>query len=260
MIKINDRFEIKESTWGGGELNIELVVINLSISLEVTKIYLMWEENSRDIERLIIIDEILSRNSINYELIIPYMPYSRQDRPEGDLGCNSLYAMSKVINSLSHSKLMTYDIHNIATLNYFRDAENISKIDIIRSSSGLMNRFDCFISPDAGAYKEAISIGDRYNKPVYCANKKRDSEGVSIEFNHVIVGGRALVIDDICDGGRTFIELGKKIKVNCLDLYVTHGLFTRGLQELRKYYKNIYTLAYTSEMEIKIINVGKDEA
>ena len=38
-------------------------------------------------------------------------------------------------------------------------------------------------------------------------------------------------MDDICDGGRTFIELAKALKVDgprSVWLYVTHGIFSQG--------------------------------
>jgi ribose-phosphate pyrophosphokinase len=58
------------------------------------------------------------------------------------------------------------------------------------------------------------------------------------EFKYVIV-------DDICDGGRTFIELAKVIKQRRpnteIYLIVTHGIFSAGLSELKNYFKTIYT-------------------
>lgn len=47
-----------------------------------------------------------------------------------------------------------------------------------------------------------------------------------------------LVMDDICDGGATFISLAKEIKAHELYndqelwLYVTHGIFSKGKQTL----------------------------
>ena len=46
-----------------------------------------------------------------------------------------------------------------------------------------------------------------------------------------------LIVDDICDGGRTFCEASKLLKkeFGCVvHLYVSHGIFSRGLEPLRK--------------------------
>jgi ribose-phosphate pyrophosphokinase len=53
-----------------------------------------------------------------------------------------------------------------------------------------------------------------------------------------------LVVDDICDGGRTFVELGKalaEVSSQPRYLYVTHGIFSKGFEELDLYYERIFT-------------------
>jgi ribose-phosphate pyrophosphokinase len=44
-----------------------------------------------------------------------------------------------------------------------------------------------------------------------------------------------IIVDDICDGGRTFIELAKVLKSNKvknITLFVTHGIFSKGVDAL----------------------------
>jgi ribose-phosphate pyrophosphokinase len=44
-----------------------------------------------------------------------------------------------------------------------------------------------------------------------------------------------LIVDDICDGGRTFIELAKVLRPltsGQVKLYVTHGIFSAGFEAL----------------------------
>ena len=57
-----------------------------------------------------------------------------------------------------------------------------------------------------------------------------------------IKGKKLIVMDDCCDTGETFIVLAKalqKYKPKQIDLHVTHGIFSNGLDELKKYYTNI---------------------
>lgn len=52
-----------------------------------------------------------------------------------------------------------------------------------------------------------------------------------------------LIIDDICDGGRTFIELGKVLKergASKVILYVTHGIFSQGKQVFEGIIDEVY--------------------
>ena len=53
-----------------------------------------------------------------------------------------------------------------------------------------------------------------------------------------------IVVDDICDGGYTFIQLAQVIKeeygfTGDLHLVVTHGIFSKGFDDLNKYYTSI---------------------
>jgi ribose-phosphate pyrophosphokinase len=52
---------------------------------------------------------------------------------------------------------------------------------------------------------------------------------------------RVLVVDDICDGGGTFMGLGKVINDRLIkaDLYVTHGIFSQGTLALAARYGTI---------------------
>ncbi len=57
--------------------------------------------------------------------------------------------------------------------------------------------------------------------------------------------GKYLVVDDICDGGGTFLGLAdkfwKQTSISTLDLYVTHGIFSKGVRELLRMYHNVYS-------------------
>jgi len=59
----------------------------------------------------------------------------------------------------------------------------------------------------------------------------------------IVHGGNAIIVDDICDGGRTFIELAKCLKPACdkVYLYVTHGIFSKGLDVFDGLIDHIWT-------------------
>ena len=52
-----------------------------------------------------------------------------------------------------------------------------------------------------------------------------------------------MIVDDICDGGQTFIELAKALEkqgAHQIFLYVTHGIFSKGLDTLKVYFSGVY--------------------
>lgn len=84
-------------------------------------------------------------------------------------------------------------------------------------------------------------------------------DNVSPWYRHLYNSDELLVVDDICDGGKTFIEFAKYIKSSDkeffkrkLHLHVTHGFFTRGMETINallEYYDTIhYTFYYNKEI------------
>jgi ribose-phosphate pyrophosphokinase len=54
-----------------------------------------------------------------------------------------------------------------------------------------------------------------------------------------------VIADDICDGGRTFIELAKELRgmgAQIVHLYVTHGFFTKGRDVFAGIIDNAYAV------------------
>ena len=82
--------------------------------------------------------------------------------------------------------------------------------------------------------------------------------GVAIEAAGPINGKRCLVIDDICVGGATFIQLGNLLKnggAKEIALYVSHGIFSKGTDKINLYYNKIYT---TNSFDFKKQNPNND--
>lgn len=101
--------------------------------------------------------------------------------------------------------------------------------------------YTAVIYPDKSAYKR---MGHLFTAPAVIASKTRDQvtgqitgHSLPILHNH----GTYLVADDLCDGGATFVSVARLLPSTAtVDLYVTHGLFSKGLDELKKYYRNIW--------------------
>lgn len=118
--------------------------------------------------------------------------------------------------------------------------------------------WDAVICPDQGAEKRTAAAAQRLGiERVISARKHRDmSTGVLGNFEvddlgpaipienvrpggHSARAGRFLIVDDICDGGGTFQGLARAIRQqgrnhrDCqIDLFVSHGIFSRGVDAL----------------------------
>jgi ribose-phosphate pyrophosphokinase len=80
-----------------------------------------------------------------------------------------------------------------------------------------------------------------------------------------------VIIDDLIDGGRTFIEIAKTIKeqrafssavhpdnYGKIFLVSTHGVFSGGLKELNKYFDGIYCTNSYSDMNDPKFSLAND--
>ena len=103
------------------------------------------------------------------------------------------------------------------------------------------------VAPDAGAIKKVLKVAQVTGLPMVRADKIRDvNTGAITEtvvYSDHIKDKSFLIVDDICDGGRTFIELEKVLRPLTdayVYLYVTHGIFSKGLEPLGCFNK-VYT-------------------
>ena len=111
------------------------------------------------------------------------------------------------------------------------------------------------VSPDAGALKKIYGVAQHigYQSDVIVATKYRNPITGQIEKTDVPLNITTeycdkdiFIVDDICDGGRTFIEVAKAIKsekrfIGEIYLVVTHGIFSYGFEGLADYISGIYT-------------------
>jgi ribose-phosphate pyrophosphokinase len=171
-----------------------------------------------------------------------YIPYARQDRVCQIGDAFSLKVFANLINSLNFTRVFVADAHSsVATALLDRVIEKPQSKYAHQMIK--YNKFDYLISPDAGASKKSVEFAsvlnaDGWDIEVVQALKVRDKSGNITNTNILhdnFEGKSCLMVDDICDGGRTFIELAKIVKANGagrIGLYVTHGIFSQGVDVL----------------------------
>ncbi len=175
-------------------------------------------------------------------LILPYLPYGRQDRV-CDIGeAFSLKVFTGLVNSLNLDEVITFDPHSSMSKGLINNLVVVSQAEIIFKNLPLLQRLISgvtLVSPDQGATKKvdllARFMGCNYIK----ADKVRDPvTGKILEtvvYHDDFQGADVFISDDIVDGGKTFIELAKVLKTKNAGkviLYVTHGIFSKGVEEI----------------------------
>ena len=229
-----------------------------------------------DLEIIICATQALKEVGVkNISLYIPYCIGARSDRKFMEGGINYIKTViAPIINSQGYEKVTILDPHSDvleACINNFEKQDNIDIVAFALRDYFLSKGFKTWnhtnfdgvrlVSPDAGALKKVFHVAEiiGYKNEVIIASKHRDVETGKIDYTNVPMSvldadKDVFIIDDICDGGRTFIEIAKAVdEVRNLSsavhpdhhgknyLIVTHGIFSVGFDFLVQHFDGIYT-------------------
>ena len=236
-----DTFEYKMFKFNAGESHIKFTNLNLE---QYDAVRLTHRINSSEnlMELLLATDAVRQEakrchKEVSIDVIIPYIPYARQDRVMVAGEPFSLRVFANIINAQNYHRVMCADPHSEAASLLINNLEVLTpywQLDAIRQLRyDFASKDFVLVSPDAGAMKKIYNTAKwvKYNGPILCATKLRDvSTGniirTTVDMQDVNLSeSTAVIIDDICSGGRTFMELAKVLKANGAKhvvLVVTH--------------------------------------
>lgn len=207
-------------------------------------------ESSQNIMQLAMLKDAIDRNTEPsfVSLEMGYVPYARQDRVCAEGEALSIKVFCDMINAMAFDEVVIVDPHSDVTpalLDYVRVVEQHQVWGRYRAmnSDFKMSDGDVIVVPDAGASKKSMKVAQALGfTNLVVADKVRDVNTGKITSTRVydsegkVKGKRCHIFDDICDGGYTFIQLTKELKAlgaSSVTLYVTHGIFSKGLYELK---------------------------
>jgi ribose-phosphate pyrophosphokinase len=209
----------------------------------------------RDLELIISANQALKEMGIStVDLMVPYFLGARSDRKFVEGTSNYLKTVvCPIINSQNFNKVCVFDPHSDvleACLNNFTKIDNIELVKFTLDKIG--KEGTVLVSPDAGALKKVYHVAEELGiSDIIIASKHRDVKTGKI--THTEVPGvekynennKFVIVDDICDGGRTFTELAKTIRqhnsLSKIYLIVSHGIFSAGMTPLNDSFDGIFT-------------------
>jgi ribose-phosphate pyrophosphokinase len=249
----NDNIDISVISFSGGERHVQLGNID---NLVVTSLNVTARINSATgiMDLLLVVNALRHRfgTEVTIDVTIPYLPYARQDRVCATGQAFSLEVFAAVLATMPVRSITTWDCHSAVGIE-LTDAINVMPEKIIASSPALVEVLTAdnsvLICPDEGAKArcEAIKTELNISDSVQCYKKRDPSTGkiLRTEVNiDSLAGKTAVITDDICDGGFTFIKIAEQLKAKGADkviLYVTHGIFSKGLEVFDGLVDEIYT-------------------
>lgn len=250
-IYINNQ-EVKRFKFPGGECHVQIDPEKIEQEVHLAAIL----KSSDDIISLLLTVDAIRRikNDAKIFLTIPYFPYARQDRVCNSGEPLSVKVIANLINNLNCVSVSVIDPHSDVTPALLDHCKIKTMADIIKNS--LLSEFITknnitLVSPDAGAQKKVMHVSksltaENETVDLIFANKVRDVKTgkiIETEVPNNVSADSFIILDDICDGGSTFIALGKKLKqggAKKLFLYVTHGIFSNGLDVFRESFDHVF--------------------
>ncbi|RJG47487.1 ribose-phosphate diphosphokinase [Motilimonas pumila] len=175
------------------------------------------------------------------ELVIPYFPYARQDRVCQPGEALAVSVMANLINSLQLDRVTVWDAHSEVTGALLNRLQQVPQVDLLLRHTDLVAQLQqgqlCLVAPDAGASKKVRNTAQQLGGKVEVIQAEKMRDVATGEITHTAIfgdvrGKSVLITDDICDGGRTFIELAKVLRREGAErvlLFVSHGIFSQGL-------------------------------
>jgi ribose-phosphate pyrophosphokinase len=215
-------------------------------------------KNPSELMQLWMAADIIHHNCCRIDSIfITYLMGARMDRRTTIHQPFTLKFVAGVINSLNAYNVNVFHPHShvagelIWELKEFSNSAFITQVFKEINDASLI-----YVVPDQGATSMVTRLAALHMRDIVYGKKRRNSltgalEGFEVNIGDVDIKDRpCMIIDDLCDGGGTFLGLAAVLKEKGAgDLYlaVSHGIFSKGITELTRVFKQVFTTnSYTA--------------
>lgn len=253
--------DFKSFVFNGGEPHINILDKNIGNSITITQ-----RINSfNDLGLLLIATDALRRMNVKeIDVFIPYFPAARQDRVMVAGESLSVKVYTDSINAQNYNQVTIFDPHSEVTPALLDRVTVIQNYEFVKQCLDFIKEEVVLISPDGGALKKIYKVSEFLGgvEVVECS-KKRDVKTGALSgfrvYEDDLEGKHCVIVDDICDGGGTFLGLATALKeknAGKLSLIISHGIFSKGYEELTKLFDTIFTTnSFRDINEEKVVQI-----
>ncbi|WP_106792598.1 ribose-phosphate diphosphokinase [Aquimarina sp. Aq78] len=256
-----ESIDFKSFVFNGGEPHINILDQDIGNSITITQ-----RINSfNDLGLLLIATDALRRMNVKeIDVFIPYFPAARQDRVMVAGESLSVKVYTDSINAQNYNKVTIFDPHSEVTPALLDHVTVIQNYEFVKQCLNFIKEEVVLISPDGGALKKIYKVSEFLGgvEVVECS-KKRDVKTGALSgfrvYENDLEGKHCVIVDDICDGGGTFLGLATALKeknAGKLSLIISHGIFSKGYEELTKSFDTIFTTnSFRDINEEKVVQI-----
>lgn len=193
-----------------------------------------YHMNEDLMELFLLIDAAKQSFADNIHVVMPYYPYSRQDKIHEAREGISAKLFANLLERAGANRVITMHLHSDQIQGFFDcPVDNINPRRLFVDYFKQKNLQDAVVvSPDAGGAKEAKKFADALEVPLVILHKSRPKHNES-EVSHVIgevEGKTAIILDDmvdtagsVCAAKQALLDAGANPEVY---LAATHPIFS----------------------------------
>ncbi len=168
------------------------------------------------VEMLLVIDAAKRASAKYITAVIPYFGYARQDRKDRPRVSIGSKMVANLLVAAGVDRVMTMDLHAPQIQGFFDipvDHLDASYIFIPYLKSLNLGDNICFASPDVGSTNRARGYSKHFNGDMVICDKqrKRANEIAAMTVIGDVSGKDIILVDDICDTGRTLSSAAKML-------------------------------------------------
>lgn len=229
------------SRFPDGEVQITLGEINHKSKVQV----ICRITNAEELFILMQVCDVLRRHGVVFYISIYYLMSMRMDRVMDFNRPFSLSIICNVLDTLGAKHIDIFSPHSDECFNLIKNTV-VSELGVSDGYYVQLSQYQ-LLFPDAGAkerYANYLNCG-----VVITCSKVRDLAtgnitGIKIDNPEIMIDTPILILDDLCDGGRTFTEIAKAvraIKPNIeLNIFVKHMVNPKGIENLSKNFNRVW--------------------
>lgn len=198
--------------------------------------------NPSDLFMVLLAKDALEANGFErFDLLVTYLMAARMDRQMTEGEPFSLRIVAAIINQAGFRRVRIFDPHSEVSTALILRSKAIGNEAFVKQCITYFYQNKpkddyALISPDAGALKKIYQVAKFVNAPsvIECSKKRDVKTGHLTGFSSNVAdfeGKTCFIVDDICDGGGTFIGLADLLKrrnAGKVVLIVSHGIFSKG--------------------------------
>jgi ribose-phosphate pyrophosphokinase len=187
-------------------------------------------------ENLIMLDALKRASAKRITAVVPYYPYSRQDKKGRGREPISARLVADLFKTAGADRIMSVDLHAAQIQGFFDGPlDHLFAMPVL--SDHIEKTVDrsnlVIVSPDMGRVRVADIWSDRLDVPLAIIHKRRDPTVANQVSVHEIVGevrGKmCLLVDDMIDTGGTIVKGAEALKAagaTGVIVAATHAIFS----------------------------------